>query len=1237
MRDEVAIIAPQEELLTLWSRQEDWDEARRLSCASAWWMTGPESTTRWEYRGAVPPSYAWAHMGTEQPQPYAPGVVDATNFANDASPPVADHVFASREDDGYVQLWPSRVEEDGTLYDDRVIHFDHETRDPEGRYLPDEIVQKPANDPQIAWSVTPVSNPDGALLRALSFSAWIKPRAIADGTLLDVGYSSPDSDRVTLLFEQQDLVLRVLDGLGNHVDTTFNEASELRFAIGQGTSPGIPIDRWTHVAVDVRGSRPDQMSMLVNGLAHGVRTLGLTRLTAAAPQTAGTLAVESTEGFPRYCTVRIGNELIEVETQGQTAFAAQHYTTGVFAGFGGRQAREEYDKTPTGPPVGTAANVAVPLQFANPNYETDHPAGATVELYGYSLPIATNVHPGEAAMAVALGPYRAAVLDTVEGSGPTGGDPITNENLPLGSFGLGMEGEDSEVNALVLASADDPGLPWGDYMPAFNPDGGYAAIVQYAWSYYGSNVTANGTPIGGIEIIRYSGWNENTLFIATDTSGRLLRGDAITELPYASGSTAPNSAIGGRRAFIADWNTNWNADGAPIHTLLDWRTYVVPISLSVPGAAAADFPIPPATGGESRFAQITRLGNETELTEWVRYDKFEITRQPAQLVRSELTAMGQLYYALTLKSAGTIGTVDPPQPGGGGGPGGPIEHTVTPSESAANAKLGAAPAPTQSYTSQWSPLLGVNENADFPISAAAESKFQFRGVFGTYSHAHVAGTTIVPVFSTYGEGINGVEEGRPGRMDAAFLVDPSVQSLGFPVRVHRAHIPSATLDTVTWLPAGPLPQPGPVENVTQDVVDLDKIYVALQARAPTPLQAGQPIAPGQPLTYDTRATPRLTCFPSGERPRVVDQVRVGGAIQGAGSGAVPSAVIDEIVFGDAQFGTGTGFGQFDDLQGACLMLAADMTESAQSLSVYPRSVRVPGYDVLVTNRFFLDPPFPTDAGLLRIGDEILAFNSRDPASGNIGVATNGRGLLGTTPQHHHTSEPVPWLESHVVTFLSGDISAEAAELPVADLRDFPSEGTILIGSELIHYTRRRGNSLEMPRASTVAGAMDDKGAGLFRGRFGTLPAPHTAGEAVILFPFRYWDRWAPKADAPELAYFGVSVDQPAGLLSSCFFYKSDGEASQIGVLQRTDPDAPWDADPETDPRLKLYWKGDDEGQPLAVHAQSDRVDWRIFVQYSPNAFDLATGMSHGWKESPRLTRFGAFHYAPNLVLRSVER
>ena len=177
----------------------------------------------------------------------------------------------------------------------------------------------------------------------------------------------------------------------------------------------------------------------------------------------------------------------------------------------------------------------------------------------------------------------------------------------------------------------------------------------------------------------------------------------------------------------------------------------------------------------------------------------------------------------------------------------------------------------------------------------------------------------------------------------------------------------------------------------------------------------------------------------------------------------------------------------------------------------------------------------------------------------------------------------------------------------------------------------------MPRASSVAGRMDHKGDGLFRGRYGTLAAGHAQGEPVILFPFRYWDRWQSRADAPELSYFTLSIDQPSGYWESCFFDKEDAESCQIGVLERVDPEAPWDADPESDARLRLFWKGDADGKVLPIGKQSDRIDWRVFVKYAPGAFDLKTGLAHGWTQTPTLKKFGAFYFGPGMVLSSVER
>jgi hypothetical protein len=282
---------------------------------------------------------------------------------------------------------------------------------------------------------------------------------------------------------------------------------------------------------------------------------------------------------------------------------------------------------------------------------------------------------------------------------------------------------------------------------------------------------------------------------------------------------------------------------------------------------------------------------------------------------------------------------------------------------------------------------------------------------------------------------------------------------------------------------------------------------------------------------------------------------------------------------------------------------------------------------------------PEDAGLLRIGEEIVAYDARDASSGVLTVARGGRGLLGTRAQSHAAGEPVTFLEHWIVSELVSEVGADQAVLTLEDTDGFPRAGTALVGEELVHFTNHFQGGLWMPRRSSAPGAMDGDGEGLFRGRFGSQAAGHAFGEPVILFPFRYWDRWAERADAPELAYLGLSLDQPSPFVRSVFYAAEEpaSGAARVAVLQRTDADVPWDADPDTADGLELLEEGTREGRPLAVGRQSDRAEWRVHVRYDVGAFEPRTGQSHGWKETPRLVRFGAFYLAPGMTLRSVER
>lgn len=1222
VREDVRLFAPQRELLSVFARQADFDEALRLDREAPWWMSGPEATTRFDPAGSVPPTRLWAQLGTYQGRQYLPGVQES-GLSDEESPPRAEHVFASRDADGWAQLWPSRVEEVGPRAG-RVLHFDHETRDPEGRYLPDQTIRRAADDPQVRW-VGP-----GGLMRAIGFSTWVKPRSLEDALLLDVAGGSLESDRVTLGFEGGDLVLGVLAAGGDHPATAHRERTEARYALAAGEGPGLPVDVWSHIALDVQGSRPGQVQLLVNGMAHGVRTPGLTRLTAAVGPDSAFLPVESLEGFPERCVVRMGNELAEV-VRDTGGFRAEFIASGTGAGFGGRNARVGF----------SGGEPSVPTNLAT--LDAAHPAGTAVELYGYSLPLASDLPAGGATLRSDLGAFRCAVAVGVEGGAQTNGDPISvTTNFSTFQAGWGLEGTSSAVTGLILAPAENPSSTAAEQvMAAFSPDGGYAALVQVRWSVGGVRTSSQGTPLGGIEVIRYSGWQGNVLEIAA-------RGDAVTELADQEGWQSADQGVGAH-AFVTDWGSTTTAAGEPVQSRLQWRLFVFPISVPVPGAGANQGFLA-ARAGSPQFAQLTHgtadsNPGDAENTEWVLYDWFEPTYR--QLVRDDPIALERAYQVLTLRRS--LEADDPGEgPGGGGGGGGGAPPGAPGGAGGASLSLTAAPPPPDPPAappqggSFWEAELGVAEDQELPITRELREVFQHRGVMGTYSHSHPAGTRVLPVFRCRDSGPSG---GRPGRFDTIFLFAADPTHIGWPLVVHRGHIPETVGIAHSWTqpdPASPLAADAaqsyavPVEGASPG-----EILVALTQPAPEPMVAG-PAQPTSNPVVDTRLLSRIVLWPSGERPRIVADVAIGGATR-VGAAAIPSATVDEIVFADSEFNRNFPLVDPEATRGGALVLRAPAGESDSHLEVFARMLRLPLGDLPTTQDQLAQ--LPQDAGLLRIGDEILAYDELDASSGVLTLAVDGRGLLGTEPQPHRAGEAVHFLAYHAVTTLTSGVAAGDARLPVEDASDFPSAGTCLLGTarggdaELVHHTWRIGSSLAMPLASIEPGRMDGRGAGLFRGRYGTTPASHPAGAAVIDFPFRYWDRWAHRAEGPELAYLGLSFAQPGAFWKGLFFTAEEaaGGRARLGVLERTDPTVPWDADPDTTDGLRLFWRGTEDGGPVPIGVACDQPEWRVFVEYQPGAFDAATGMAHDWRTTPRLSRFGAFYLAPSLCYRSIER
>jgi hypothetical protein len=1214
LRERVEWVVPQRDLFILWATQDAFDESMRLTRRATWWATGPEATSQWD-GGTTPPSRVWPHMGTRDGRVYLPGLT--RDDSDSAEPGSGEHVFASREDEAWAQLWPSRLEEQWR-YRGRTLHFDRETRDLEGRYLPDETLGFAINDRRVAWA----DARQGGLMSPILFELWVKPAALGGGYLLDVGLTSRESDRVSLLLEGEDLVLRVLDGFGDHVDTPgFREVAEARLILAEGDGPGLPVDTWSHISVEVLGTRPDQLALMVNGSASGVRRLGMSKLSAGASQGTGFLALEDTEGFPNQGVVRVGNELVEyVLSSG--GLTVSHVEVGPDAGHGGRLARTRWSVE------GLPANLG--------SITTDHPSGASVSLYGYSAPLASNLPAGNSQLPEAIGAFRVARVVDVDNAAGTGPDPILG-----GFFDFGDGYEATNMSGLVLALADDP-LTSSDgieVMSAFNPTGGYAALVQQRWAFdeTGTSSVPPNAPLGGLEIIRYSGYTGTVLNVSA-------RGDVVAgELPNY-GEQDPTGFAGGVRVYVVDWEGTTNADGDLVQGQMDMGCYCIPISLPCPGAD--DLMYLPALDN-SEFVQLTRP-DAAEFTEWVRYDTLATVQ--GQLVRDRNSALFALY--VTLTSGGVVndllGTTDDNNDGvagggAGGGGGGSAGGTYAPANEPPPVSSGSGL--VQSAGSDWDPLRGESELDELYLTRAVSSTFQFRGVLGTHSHDHPAGTQVLPVFHLLDRGVEG---GRPGAGDAVFVSGADPSHVGWPMVVERAHLPAAEYRAHGWQQnpgTGEVALPSDPESfeANHSEIIVQHIYVAFDKPCPESVAMGMPGSTGNAAT-DPRLLARIAKFPSGERPRIVSSVSVGSTFDAEG-GEVPLAVVDEVAFGSQQFLSGLPFtNPASHSAGAQMILIEAMDESTETMRLAATSFVIPGgrwggpLGVLEA--------LNSDGGLLRIGEEILAYTERDATTGDLVIAPNGRGLLGTDPQPHQPSEVVTLMEGWAVTSLTAGIGSSDSVLPLESTEGFGTSGTVLIGDELIHFTRQRRGSLEMPRfgygaddPGSRSSGDDGRGAGLFRGRYGTVPSAHALRSTVIRFPFRYWDRWAEQADAPEMSFFGFELEQPGAWWMESFWDSEPATHGQchIGVLQRSDPSIPWDADPEEESGLRLLLQGRDGDEALPLGVQSERVDWRVFVRYDPGAFDPTTGLSHGWKETPRLKRLGVSYQAPGQVLMSVDQ
>ncbi|MEQ8762687.1 MAG: hypothetical protein RL885_02085 [Planctomycetota bacterium] len=1115
--EQVVSAVPQTDLLQVWATQRDFEDLIVSSRASRYFLTGPTNQHRFE-QGNVPPSRVPVHLGWQR--------------------------FPSQDpNEGFLQLEPYRKWAPQNVF---IEHFDNDD-DPEGRDLS-------RNGYSVALGGGggggngPAAWVDQFGVVPYGIDLWYRPDA-GPGPVFDSGLNDIEG-RLTLFIEGNDVVLQVADNVLDDPRTQWPEVAEARWS---SPSP-IEARTWYHLGGSWRGSRPSDITLTVDGIPRGDKrgltqlTSTLSDLTSLAPPTPNpgggapptqiippnassmveeNISVESTRGFPPQGVVRIGNEIVEYnEISGNTLITAR---SRYFRG--GRGAR------------GT-------LAAARP-----HPAGSTVELYGYSTPISSPILPYNANLAGSLGLPDVGIL--------SGGEPIEHPTTKA-ELGVGL----TDASTALTMRSPLPGNP-GDrtFMEAFSEDGGVALVVS---SYAGFGFGTQNSPVlqvGGVDLIRYARADRGSATL----SGIQRYGDI--DRFKDTGEFVSGGAPAQAWAFLDEesWAPNgWRlrVNGQTVNVFGDGDyTAIIPLSIGIAGLTPETLLDPQQSGrGEERL----QIGLDEE-TEWIRYNSVQVTdgwvtRNEAYLVDSVRVAIQS---DSSLNSRG-------------------LADRVPPSE--------------QGRTVEITPRTSLK--ADI-FERLVQGRLRFRGQYGTTAGKHQDGALVLPVFRCWK---TGRITGRPGRGDWVTTITPNGSKEG---------------NVINWAwtdddGSDPRDQFESYFAFVQVGVNLHVPTVRLDSQGQT-----QSLA-----QLDSREIVRIVKYPSGELPEQTGgQFFFGQRYDGGGGGP---AFVDEVEFQ-----------RFEDpvVQRASsrYRLIQECFEDSRTIDVMADSVEInhwDGYGIRsITSRLF------DGGGVVQIGDELIAYESVDPSTGQLQVASDGRGFLLSDPATHAVGERMVYLPQFRVTTLTQAMQATDDQLFVVDASRFPPSGMVLVGNEVIAYVRKPNNQLLQLASERIdQGGTGDDTRGLLRGRFGTAPTQADSGSTVYLLPFRYWDRYQRLSDHPELAYFQAYVSQKRAFWRALTWDEQIPEPQYMDVktLARIGGKVPWNIEPGSTPYLFEFDEPIDGDSPNHMRVQGDDLELRMFVEYKVGAFVATTFLPNAWKKTPLIRMAAVDYIAPTFVESHVE-
>ncbi|MEN8151230.1 MAG: hypothetical protein ABFS86_15550, partial [Planctomycetota bacterium] len=309
-----------------------------------------------------------------------------------------------------------------------------------------------------------------------------------------------------------------------------------------------------------------------------------------------------------------------------------------------------------------------------------------------------------------------------------------------------------------------------------------------------------------------------------------------------------------------------------------------------------------------------------------------------------------------------------------------------------------------------------------------------------------------------------------------------------------------------------------------------------------------------------------------------------------------------------------------------------------------------------------------DGGILRINDEIIAYEELDTGTGRLSGVR--RGIHGSPADYHSFYELVGPVEAIHMAVLENAITSTSAEIQMNKSDLFPKDGGyVMIDDEIIGYTEVQGTTLVMPTDLNAnseevdnpflrrkPGEEDeedsDAGGGIFRGRFGTAATEHPANSIVYFFPARHPDRYRERSVDPETSAIIVTKRVDGAIWKRISWDEKLIEYTDIKVLARFDGTPAWDSDNiySVDEQMVVSGNAEDfQKNPKSFlflvespHAenrlgpklgiQADRIELRFGFQFLEGAFsNVDEERPDSWKDTPWVKSVRVEYVAPVTV------